>query len=76
MGFFLDRDVLYKKGKDHILLRCVNASEAKKIVITVSRSTWMTTKIKWSRHRSFLYGCDRSPEIHVFKLGTKIPNLK
>ena len=25
MGFFLDEDVLYKKGKDHILLRCVDA---------------------------------------------------
>ena len=30
---------------------------------------------KWSRHRSFLYGCDRSPETHVSKLGTEIPNL-
>ena len=33
-------------------------------------------KNKWSRHRFFLYGCDRSPGIHVFKLGIKIPNLK
>ena len=33
-------------------------------------------KIKWSHHRSFLYGCDRSPEMHVLKLGTEIPNLK
>ena len=32
MGFFLDREVLYKKGKDQILLRCVDANEAKKIV--------------------------------------------
>ena len=24
---------------------------------------------KWSRHRSFLYGCDRSPEIQFLKLG-------
>ena len=30
MGFFLDGDILYKKGKDHILLRCVDANEAKK----------------------------------------------
>ena len=30
--------------------------------------------IQWSRHRSFLYGCDRSPETHVLKLGTEIPN--
>ena len=33
-------------------------------------------KNKWSRHRSFLYGCDQSPEMHVLKLGTEIPNLK
>ena len=45
-------------------------------VITVSHLTWMTTKIKWSRRRSFLYGCDRSPEVHVIKLGIMIPNLK
>ena len=32
MGFFLDGEVLYKKGKDQMLLRCVDASEAKKIV--------------------------------------------
>ena len=32
MGFFLDEEVLYKKGKDQILLRCVDANEAKKIV--------------------------------------------
>ena len=32
MGFFLDGEVLYKKSKDQILLRCVDAIEAKKIV--------------------------------------------
>ena len=32
MGFFLDGEVLYKKSKDHILLRCVDAIEAEKIV--------------------------------------------
>ena len=32
MGFFLDGDVLYKKSKDQILLRCVDANEAKKII--------------------------------------------
>ena len=32
MGFFLDEGVLYKKSKDQILLRCVDADEAKKIV--------------------------------------------
>ena len=45
-------------------------------IITVSRSTWKTTKIKWNCHRSFLYGCDRSSGSRVFKLGTEIPNLK
>ena len=30
MGFFLDGEVLYKKGKDQILLRCVDTNEAKK----------------------------------------------
>ena len=32
MGFFLDGDILYKKSKDQILLRCVDANEAKKII--------------------------------------------
>ena len=32
MGFFLDGDILYKKSKDQILPRCVDADEAKKIV--------------------------------------------
>ena len=32
MGFFLDGDILYKKSKDQILLRCVDADEAKKIM--------------------------------------------
>ena len=32
MGFFLDGEILYKKSKDQILLRCVDVSEAKKIV--------------------------------------------
>ena len=31
-------------------------------------------KNKWSRHRPFLFGCDRSPGMHVLKLGTEIPN--
>ena len=47
---------------------------SRQAVITVFRSTWMTTKIKQSRHRSFLYGFDRSPELRVFKLGTEISN--
>ena len=32
MGFFLDGEVFYKKGKDQILLRCVDTNEAKKII--------------------------------------------
>ena len=32
MEFFLDDEVLYKKRKDQILLRCVDATEAKKII--------------------------------------------
>ena len=35
MGFFLDGDVLYKKGKDQILLRYVDANEAKKMVLEI-----------------------------------------
>ena len=33
-------------------------------------------KNKWSRHRSFLYECDRSPGGHVFRLGSENPNSK
>ena len=29
-------------------------------------------KNKWSCHRSFLYECDRPPEMRVLKLGTDI----
>ena len=32
MGFLLDGEVLYKKGKDHILLRCVDSSVTNRIV--------------------------------------------
>ena len=32
MGFLIDGEVLYKKGKDQILLRCVDSSEANRIV--------------------------------------------
>ena len=32
MGFLLEREVLYKKGKDQVLLRCVNSSKANKII--------------------------------------------
>ena len=32
MGFFLDGEVLYKKGKDQVLFRSFDSSEAKRIV--------------------------------------------
>ena len=32
MGFLIDGEVLYKKRKDQILLRCVDSSEANRIV--------------------------------------------
>ena len=32
MGFLLDGDVLYKKRRDQMLLRCVDAMEARKIL--------------------------------------------
>ena len=44
-------------------------------VITVSRHDLDDHEHKkWSRHRSFLYRCDRSPGAYVLKLGTEIPN--
>ena len=50
---------------------------SRQAVITVSRHDLEDyKKYKWSRHRSFLYGCDQSPGIHVLKLGIEIPNLK
>ena len=42
MGFFLDGEVLYKKSKDQILLRCVDASEAKKIVHEIHAGVYDT----------------------------------
>ena len=32
MGFLLDGEVLYKKGRDQMLLKCVDAIEARKIL--------------------------------------------
>ncbi|XP_052477822.1 uncharacterized protein LOC105787918 [Gossypium raimondii] len=32
IGFVLDGDILYKRGKDQVLLRCVDAVEARKIL--------------------------------------------
>ena len=43
-------------------------------VITVYPLDLDDYKNKWSYHRPFLYGCDRSPGMYVLKLGTEIPN--
>ena len=32
MGFLLDGEVLYKKGKDQVLLKCIDSSKANRIV--------------------------------------------
>ena len=42
MGFFLDGEILYKKGKDQILLRCVDANETKKIVHEIHEGVYDT----------------------------------
>ena len=47
IGFFLDGEVLYKKSKDQVLLRCVDAVEAKKIMHEIHEENhagyyWMT----------------------------------
>ena len=42
MGFLLDGEVLYKKGKDQILLRCVDSSEADKIVEEIHEGVYGT----------------------------------
>ena len=47
---------------------------SRQAVITVSRHDLDDHKKKWSRRQPFLYGCDRSPGMHVLKLGTEIPN--
>ena len=48
----------------------------KHIVITVSHHDLDDHKNKWSRHRPFLYGCDRPSGTRVLKLGIEIPNSK
>ena len=42
MRFFLDGDILYKKSKDQILLRCVDVNEAKKIVHEIHEGVFDT----------------------------------
>ncbi|XP_012435421.1 uncharacterized protein LOC105762046 [Gossypium raimondii] len=40
--YVLDGEILYKKGKDHVLLRCVDAVEAKQILEEVHDAVWGT----------------------------------
>ena len=47
---------------------------SRQAVITVPPLDLEDHKNEWSRHRPFLYGCDRSPRMHVLKLETEIPN--
>ena len=49
MRFLLDGEVLYKKGKDQVLLRCVNSSKANKIVEEIHKGVCGThaTDIGW-----------------------------
>ena len=42
MGFLLDEEVLYKKGKDQILLRCVDSFEANRIVEEIHEGIFET----------------------------------
>ena len=49
---------------------------SRQAVITVSHYDLNDHKNNMESPPIFLYGCDRSPDIHVFKLGTEIPNLK
>ena len=39
MGFILDGEILYKKGKDQMLLRCVDIIETKRILEEVHEKT-------------------------------------
>ena len=38
---------------------------SRQAVITVSHHDLVNHKTKWNRHRSFLYGCDWSPETRI-----------
>ena len=40
--FFLDRDILYKRGKDQVLLRCVDSVEARRISEEVHEGVYGT----------------------------------
>jgi hypothetical protein len=55
MGFYLDREIMYKRSFDGTLLRCLNAIDAKKalrevhegICSTHASGHMMTRKYKW-----------------------------
>ncbi|XP_012461618.1 uncharacterized protein LOC105781645 [Gossypium raimondii] len=42
VGFVLDGDILYKRGKDQVLMRCVDAAEARKILEEVHEEIFGT----------------------------------
>ena len=48
MGFLLDEGVLYKKEKDQVLLRCIDSSEASRIVEDIHQGVCGTHA---NRHR-------------------------
>ena len=59
MGFFLDGDILYKKSKDQILLRCVDADKAKKIVQEIHERVCGTHASEPSRNNQITCYGDR-----------------
>ncbi|XP_039058478.1 uncharacterized protein LOC120202059 [Hibiscus syriacus] len=42
VGYVLDGKILYRKGSDQVLIRCVNAREARSILEEVKRDMWNT----------------------------------
>ncbi|XP_012480773.1 uncharacterized protein LOC105795632 [Gossypium raimondii] len=61
IDYVLDGEILYKKGKDQVLLRCVDAVEAKKILEEVHEDARTTfTPSRYGFSKAFLYvgnGC-------------------
>ena len=66
MGFFLEGEVLYKKRKDELLLRCVDASEAKKIVHEIHEGVCgthasacvMARQIMRAEYSAYIFECN------------------
>ncbi|XP_052478893.1 uncharacterized protein LOC128034139 [Gossypium raimondii] len=53
IDYVLDGDILYKKGKDQVLLRCVDAVEAKKILEEVHEGKMTETYKDWHEKLPF-----------------------